>query len=63
MPSQIFLVDRLDQLLAPPRTVESNLPELLQALFDRKFTGPVTLHFSDGKPKVCEFGAPQIKLG
>lgn len=59
---QIFLVDRLDQLLAPPRTVESNLAELLQALFDRRFTGPITLHFSDGTPKVCEFVAPQIRL-
>lgn len=58
----IVLTDRLDQLLAPPRTVESDLATLLQKLYDRRYTGPITLHFRNGTPAVCEFSAPQIKL-
>lgn len=61
-PPVFVLTDRLDQLLAPPRTVISDLPELLQSLYDRKYTGPITLHFADGKPRVCELPAPQIRL-
>lgn len=59
---QIILIDRLDQLLAPPRTVETDFAVLLQSLYDRRYTGPITLHFACGEPKVAEFPAPQIKL-
>lgn len=62
MPTTILLLDRLDQLLAPPRSVESDFATLMQALYDRKFTGPITLHFAEGQPKVVEFVAPQVKL-
>lgn len=61
-PVHLVLADRLDQLLAPPRTVESDLATLFQSLHDRKYTGPITLHFREGVPKVAEFVAPQIKL-
>lgn len=59
---QTFFLERLDALLAPPRTIESCFPDLIQALYDRKYTGTITLHFSNGVPKVIELPAPQIKL-
>ena len=60
--SPIVIEDRLDQLLAPPREVESDLQTVLQHLWDRKYTGPVTLHCHDGVPKVIELPAPKIRL-
>lgn len=62
MTPTIVLTDRLDQLLAPPRSLESDLATVLQQLYDRKYTGQVTLHFSDGVPRVAQLPAPQIKL-
>ena len=62
MGSTIVLTDRLDQLLAPPRSVESDLPTILKTLYDRRYTGKVTFHFSEGTPRVAEFVAPQVKL-
>ncbi len=61
-PQTIVLTDRLDQLLAPPRSIESDLATILKALHERRFTGKVSLHFSEGVPKIAEFVAPQIKL-
>jgi sugar phosphate isomerase/epimerase len=61
-PPTFVLLDRLDQLLAPPRSVESDFSTLLQALHDRKYTGPITLHFHNGEAKIAQFDAPQIKL-
>lgn len=61
-PPTIVLPDRLDQLLAPPRTVESDTAALFKVLGDRRYTGPITLHFCDGIPKIAELPAPQIKL-
>lgn len=58
----IVLLDRLDQLLAPPRSVEADLSAFLQALYDRKYTGPVTFHCVEGRIKIAEFPAPQIKI-
>lgn len=62
MSGTIVLVDRLDQLLAPPRELESDLATVLTHLFERKYTGPVTLHCHDGVPKVIELPAPKIRL-
>lgn len=61
-PPQILLTDRLDQLFAPPRSLESDVASLLQVLYDRRYTGPITWHFLDGVPKLAEFPAPKIKL-
>lgn len=62
MGPQIVVLDRLDQLLAPPRSIDAGFMELLQVLFDRRYTGKVVLHFHDGVAKVAEFPAPQIRL-
>ena len=43
------ITDRLDQVLTPPREIVVSAALLLQRLYDRKFTGPVTLHFKQGK--------------
>ena len=58
----IVLTDRLDQLLAPPREIESDLATVMSHLFDRKYTGQVVLHYHDGVPKKVELPAPKIKL-
>lgn len=61
MPEYVLL-DRLDQMLAPPREVTTDLAELLRVVYDRRYTGPITLHFCAGIPRKAEFLAPQVKL-
>lgn len=58
----IVVPNRLDQLLAPPREVESDVATLLQCLYDRRYDGPITLHFRGGKPFVVDLPCPKIKL-
>ena len=58
----LVITDRLDQLLAPPREVESDFQTVMTHLFERKYTGPVTLHFHEGVAKKVELPAPKIKL-
>ena len=60
--SPTLTVDRLDVLLIPRKTEEVDLPTLLQALYQRGYTGPLTLHFQGGMPRVVEFEAPQLRL-
>lgn len=59
---QIVLPDRLDQLLAPPRELHADLALLFTKLYERKYTGAITLHFHQGEAKVAEFPAPKISL-
>lgn len=59
---QTVILDRLDQLLTPPRELGSSIATLFQKLYDRKYTGPITLHFHQGEAKVAEFPAPKITL-
>ena len=52
----------LDQFLtaasAPDTTPESAFLTLLQALYDHRYNGAVTLHFQAGKPREAEFPQP-----
>lgn len=64
MPPPVLVVtDRLDQIMAPPREIDSDLQTVLQHLYERRYTGPITLHFKDGMAKRAELPAPKIRLG
>lgn len=60
---EALTVDRLHQLITPPkRTAEVDFMTLLQALFEKHYTGSVTLHFADGRAKIVEFPPVQVSL-
>lgn len=49
----------------PPSTppgVRLTLPQLLQALYEERRTGPVTFHFHEGKPLAVEILGPAVKV-
>ena len=57
------VLDRLQTLLTPaPDVKELDVAVLFASLFDRKYSGAITLHFRDGKPRIAEFEAPKLKL-
>lgn len=58
----LVITDRLDQIMAPPREVESTFQVLMEHLYDRRYTGQVTFHFKDGVAKCAELPSPKIKL-
>lgn len=35
---------------------------VLQSLYDQRYTGPITIHFKDGKPSVLDLPSPKIRL-
>jgi hypothetical protein len=43
---------------APDATPESTFLTLLQALYQERYTGAVTLHFQRGTPREAEFPQP-----
>jgi len=57
----VLLVEQVLQR-QPPVHEQIDLHTLLQALYDRRFTGPVTLHFRDGKPLTADLPTPKIRL-
>lgn len=61
-PAVLVITDRLDQIMAPPREIESDLQSVLQHLYERKYTGTVVFHFHEGIAKKAELPAPKIKL-
>lgn len=61
-PAVLVVTDRIDQIVAPPREVEADLMTVLKHLYDRRYTGPITLHFHEGVAKKAELPAPKIKL-
>lgn len=54
--------DRLEQLLALPVPGDATLPQLFEALYERRYTGQITLHFHAGQPRTVDFPRPQLKL-
>jgi hypothetical protein len=53
---------RIDILLAQPAEAESDLATALQSLYQHRYTGPITVHFSAGIPRLIELPAPKVKL-
>jgi hypothetical protein len=52
----------VDQLLALPKEIQSDLVTVLSLIYEQKFTGPVTLHCHLGIPKSIQVPPPQIRL-
>lgn len=44
-----------------PLTLPATFPEILLALYTQRFTGAVTLHLSDGLPRLVEVPGPTVK--
>ncbi len=61
-PATLVVVDRLDQILAPPREIHTDFPTLLQKIAERQYTGEVTLHFRMGVLKVIDVPGPKIMV-
>jgi hypothetical protein len=56
-------VDQLHRLLtAPPKVDEVDLMTLLQAIYEKHYTGSFTVHCKDGRPQVVEFDPPKVRL-
>lgn len=50
------------QLLALPKSVESDLAAVLTALYEQRYTGPITFHFHHGVAKAIQVPSPEIRL-
>lgn len=52
----------IDQLLSQPRTSETDIFGLLTALYERDYTGELTLHFKHGIPRKAHLPPAEITL-
>lgn len=53
----------IEQILALPKDVQSDIATVLELLYQQKYTGPITLHFHGGIARTVQIPSPQIRLG
>jgi hypothetical protein len=56
------LIQELSNKLVYLRDESSDFATVIEALYSSKFTGPITIHFKDGKPSVVDLPSPKIRL-
>lgn len=49
-------------LLRLPKTVEADIAAALEAIYDTRYTGPITFHFKHGIAKTMQVPSPEIRL-
>ena len=52
----------VEQLLALPKEIRSDLASIFQMIYEKRFTGPVTINCHLGVPKTVQVPPPQIRL-
>lgn len=54
--------DALEQLLNLPKEIRADVAIVMQLVFVKRYTGPITFHCKDGRPLTVEVLPPRIKL-
>ena len=52
----------VEQLLTLPKEIQSDWMTVMTLIYERKFTGPVTVNCHLGVPKTVQVPPPQIRL-
>lgn len=52
----------VEQILSLPKEIQSDLVTVFQMIYEKQFTGPVTIHCHLGIPKTVQVPPPQIRL-
>jgi len=54
----VSLTDVIDRILP----ADADLATVLDTVYQRRYTGTITVHLQNGRPKVVEFPGTQIRL-
>ncbi len=50
------------ELFCLPKVVDGHIADVFTAIYDQRYTGPVTFHCKNGVPKTVQVPAPEIRL-
>ena len=52
----------VEQILALPKEIQGDIVQIWTLIYERRFTGPVTINCHLGIPKTVQIPPPQIRL-